>query len=633
MSDFEAIVIGGGHAGLEAALALARLGTKTVLITQNPDTIAKMSCNPAIGGLSKGNLVREIDALGGQMGILADATSIQVRMLNQSRGAAVQAPRAQSDKALYSSLARQALEAQPNLSIFMDTVTDIVVSKGETRRIEGVRTERGNILSAQVVVLTTGTFMEGKLFIGEWTGSGGRLGEPAAVGLGTALRAKGFPVGRMKTGTPARMKRGSIDFSCLEAQYSDARKIFFSFLEHEYQRPDVPCYIVYTNSQTHDAIRKGLDRSPLFSGAIVGKGPRYCPSIEDKVVRFPDRDRHQIFIEPEGLDTDEVYLNGLSSSLPEDVQARFYHTLPGFERAGIVRPAYAVEYDYVEPHALYSSLESKLVAGLFIAGQTNGTSGYEEAAAQGLMAGINARRSLDHELPLILGRDEAYIGVLIDDLVTLSPKEPYRMFTSRAEFRLALRHDTADLRLTPYAMEIGLADEQRRECFERRLRSIDEVKNLLVSRKIVREDCMVVPDLEGNIGQSFADALRNPKIGALVDDDKTLLRDISKLLPEIARFRPSSVMTALLNERYRGYLEKEERLAKRLSKSDTLHIPTDFDFKEVKGLSKESLEKLIAVRPLTLGQASRISGVRQSDVALLYIALAKRSRSDKIARD
>lgn len=633
MSDFEAIVIGGGHAGLEAALALARLGTKTVLITQNPDTIAKMSCNPAIGGLSKGNLVREIDALGGQMGILADATSIQVRMLNQSRGAAVQAPRAQSDKALYSSLARQALEAQPNLSILMDTVSDIIVSNDEKPRIEGVHTERGNTISARVVVLTTGTFMEGKLFIGEWTCSGGRLGESAAVGLGTALRARGFPVGRMKTGTPARIKRSSIDFSHLEAQRSDTRKIFFSFLEREYSRPDVPCYIVYTTSATHDAIRAGLSRSPLFSGAIVGKGPRYCPSIEDKVVRFPDRERHQIFIEPEGLSTDEVYLNGLSSSLPEDVQARFYRTLPGFEHAVIVRPAYAVEYDYIEPHALYGSLESKLVAGLFIAGQTNGTSGYEEAAAQGLMAGINARRSLDHEPPLILGRNEAYIGVLIDDLVTLSPKEPYRMFTSRAEFRLALRHDTADLRLTPYAMEIGLADEQRRECFEKRLRSIDEVKNLLVSRRIVHEDCTILPDLEGNIGQTFAEALRNPKIGALLDDEKALLRDISQLLPEIAGFQPSSVVTALLNERYRGYLEKEERLAKRLSKSDMLHIPTDFDFEEVIGLSKESLEKLIAVRPLTLGQASRISGVRQSDVALLYIALAKRSRSDKMGRD
>lgn len=625
MSDFEAIVVGGGHAGVEAALALARLGTRTVLITQNPDTIAKMSCNPAIGGLSKGNLVREIDALGGQMGILADASSIQLRMLNQSRGAAVQAPRAQADKALYSSLARQTLEVQPNLTIFMDTVTDIIVADGgDAPRIEGVRTERGNSIGGRVVVLTTGTFMEGKLFIGQWTGPGGRLGEPAALGLGIALRARGFPVGRMKTGTPARIKRSSIDFSKLEAQRSDPGKIFFSFLEHDYQRPDVPCHILYTNENTHAAIRAGLDRSPLFSGVIVGKGPRYCPSIEDKVVRFPDRERHQVFIEPEGLSTDEVYLNGLSSSLPEDVQERFYHSLPGFERAVIVRPAYAVEYDYIDPASLSASLESKLARGLFIAGQTNGTSGYEEAAAQGLMAGINARRALDGEPPLILGRNEAYIGVLIDDLVTLSPKEPYRMFTSRAEYRLALRHDSADMRLTPYALEIGLADERRRESFERRLRAIDETKELLASRKVARDDTASMPELEGHLGQPLADALRDPRVGALLDDEASALSWIARLLPGTAGMPRSALLTALLDERYRGYLEKEERLANRLSKAEKLLISADFEYGSVKGLSKEATEKLSGQRPLSLGQASRIPGVRKSDVALLYIALTRR---------
>lgn len=623
MKDYPAIVIGGGHAGIEAALALARLGTKTLLITQNPDTIGKMSCNPAIGGLAKGNLVREIDALGGQMGILTDMTAIQVRMLNQSRGPAVQAPRAQADKALYSAMARKALEIQPNLTIFMDTVVDIITdSTGKI--IEGVVTERGKKISADTVVLTTGTFMEAVLFIGPWQGPGGRLGEPAAVGLGTALRKRGFPAGRMKTGTPARIKASSIDFSKLTVQHGDSRKIYFSFLEKDYERPDIPCHILYTNELTHNAIRAGLDRSPLFSGVITGKGPRYCPSIEDKVVRFPDRERHQVFVEPEGEYTDEMYLNGLSSSLPEDVQEAFYRSLPGFEHAEIVRPAYAVEYDYLEPSALFASLESKLVKGLFIAGQTNGTSGYEEAAAQGIIAGINARRYLDHEPPIILGRDEAYIGVLIDDLVTLSPKEPYRMFTSRAERRLALRQDSADLRLTPIGLAVGLVDEQRRDKFEIRKAQIDEINDLLRNRKITHDDARENELFIPHIGESFSLALRDPQICALLDKDEEENLPIT-FIPALATYPQSCLQTAILDARYEGYLEKEERLASRMDKAERLHIPEGFNYRSIAGLSKESIEKLESVQPITLGQASRIPGVRKSDVALLYVLLSRKS--------
>jgi tRNA uridine 5-carboxymethylaminomethyl modification enzyme len=622
VSDYEAIVVGGGHAGIEAALALARLGTRTLLVTQNPDSIGRLSCNPSIGGLAKGNLVREIDALGGQMGILADASAIQMRMLNQSRGGAVQAPRCQSDKALYSQLARKSLETQANLSIYMDTVVDLLVQDSD-RSVRGVVSQRGGKISAKVVVLTTGTFMEGRLFIGEWQGSGGRLGEPAAIGLGDALRARGFPVGRMKTGTPARIKASSIDFSKLEVQRGDPAPIYFSFLETDYRRPDIPCHVLWTNDDTHKAIRQGLDRSPLYSGAIVGKGPRYCPSIEDKVVRFPDRIRHQVFIEPEGEYTDEVYLNGLSSSLPEDVQAAFYRTLPGFEKAHIVRPAYAVEYDYLAPDALFASLESKILSGLFVAGQTNGTSGYEEAASQGLMAGINARRKIDAQAPLILGRHEAYIGVLIDDLVTLSPKEPYRMFTSRAERRLALRQDSADLRLSPYGIEIGLVSAARREKFESRRQGIQEIASLLENRRIGQAD-LGSQGMSSHLGDTLATALRDPSVGALLDDFAKPWDFLAPYFPGRGEYPQSWVATAVLDARYKGYLEKEERLAARVDKSDRLRIPEDFDFRAVPGLSKEAMEKLEGVRPLTLGQASRVPGVRKSDTALLYVVLARR---------
>lgn len=613
--DYEAIVVGGGHAGIEAALALARLGHRSLLVTQNPDAIGRMSCNPAIGGLGKGNLVREIDALGGEMGRLIDGSMIQFRMLNSSRGGAVQAPRAQADKALYSALARRAVESQPNLSILMDTVTDlIIVGDG---RIGGIVTERGNRIEARTVVLTTGTFMEGRIFIGEWSASSGRLGEPAAVGLGDALRAKGFSVGRLKTGTPARVKASSVELALLEVDRGDERPRPFSFMDDRIERPSLPCWITYTTEATHECIRRNLGSSPLFAGKIVGRGPRYCPSIEDKVVRFPDRDRHQIFVEPEGTYTDELYLNGMSSSLPEVVQAEFVRTMRGFEHAQLVRPGYAVEYDFLDPRELRASLESKRVPGLFVAGQTNGTSGYEEAAAQGIVAGINAAMRLERRAPLVLGRGEAYIGVLIDDITTLGADEPYRMFTSRAERRIALRHDTADRRLTPRAREIGLADEARTERFLDRMERIEAVRALLRARKVAHADANAHPALLPHVGESYELALRDPRVELAT----------AGLESELGRFGADCLDTAELDIRYQGYEEKEGRLAARLAGSDRLKIPDDFDYGQVPGLSSEAREKLMSMRPLTLGQLSRVPGVRAADAALVLIRLARAAGS------
>ena len=597
MRDYDAIVIGGGHAGIEAGLALARMGAETLLVTQSADTIGRMSCNPSIGGLAKGNLVREIDALGGEMGHLIDSTMIQMRMLNKRRGPAVQAPRAQADKFSYSRLAKETLEGEPHLHIFMDTVVDIMTEDG---RASGVVTERGWKISAKAVVMTTGTFMDGRIFIGEYDEMCGRLGEKAAIGLGDSLRSKGFHVGRMKTGTPARVRKSSLDFSKMEVQPGDVPMLPFSFENDEINRPDIPCYITYTNESTHQIIRDNIRRSPLYGGKIVGKGPRYCPSIEDKVVRFPDRDRHQIFVEPEGEGTEEMYLNGLSSSLPEEVQHDFIHTLPGLEYAEIIRPGYAVEYDYLDPLDLYPSLESKIIPGLFIAGQTNGTSGYEEAAAQGLVAGINAALYLRKEKPLILKRTDSYIGVLIDDLVTKGTKEPYRMFTSRAEHRLSLRHDTADQRLTPVAASIGLASKGRMEGFERKMEMISDAVSVL---KSIKAD-----------GKSLYEKLREPDADVLEMD-----------VPELSRFPKSLLQTIELDVRYEGYLKRQEREVEKAKKQENMVIPPDFDYDIVDGISSESKEKLKAVRPLSIGQASRISGVRVSDIAVLAVAVRSRS--------
>lgn len=605
MRDYEAIVIGGGHAGVEASLALSRQGFDTLMITQSLDAIGRMSCNPAIGGLAKGNLVREIDALGGEMAHLIDSTMIQFRILNRSRGPAVQAPRAQADKAMYSHLAKTTCEKERHLNLFMDTVVDFLFEEKDGKKtIIGVVTARGWRISAKVVVLTTGTFMEGKIFIGEYEAQNGRLGEEAAIGLGKRLRGYGFHVGRMKTGTPQRVRASSLDYDELEVQKGDDIMLPFSFDSEKVDRPQRDCFITYTNEETHKIIRENIHRSPLYGGRIVGKGPRYCPSIEDKVVRFPERERHQIFVEPEGLDTEEMYLNGLSSSLPEEVQEKFVRTLPGLRHVEIMRPAYAVEYDYLDPLDLLPSLESKIVVNLFVAGQTNGTSGYEEAAAQGLIAGINASQRLKGERALVLGRTDAYIGVLIDDLVTKGTKEPYRMFTSRAEYRLSLRHDNADIRLTGLGYKAGLVKEGKFQRLEDKISQMDALKELLkASRKG---------------GKNGYERLRESGVTIYDFED----------IPSLSEYPKAVLDEVMLDAKYSGYLKRQEIDAERAKRQESMLIDENFDYDSVEGISAESREKFKLFRPASIGQAGRISGVRVSDVAILALHI-KGGKDDK----
>jgi tRNA uridine 5-carboxymethylaminomethyl modification enzyme len=553
-----------------------------------------LSCNPAIGGLSKGNIVREVDALGGEMARLIDASMIQYRVLNRSRGPAVQSPRAQADKLVYQSAARAALEQQKKLTIFMDTVVDLMTEENVSLdffpgKIAGVITVRGHRIAARTVILATGTFMEGKIFIGEYDAPEGRLGEAAALGLGSSLRRLGFPVGRLKTGTPARVAGNSIDYSQMEKHDGEEPEPFSFFDTDVKDRPSLPCWVTYTNERTHEIIRANMHRSPLYGGKIEGTGARYCPSIEDKVVRFPERQRHHVFIEPEGLYTNETYINGASSSLPEDVQYDFIHSIKGLEQANIVRPGYAVDYDYIDPLDLYPSLESKRLSGLFSAGQTNGSSGYEEAAAQGLLAGINAAMKMLNRPPLVLGRAEAYIGVLVDDLTTLGTKEPYRMFTSRAEHRLMLRHDTADTRLTPKGREAGLVDDSRWERFLEKTKTLGEIQELLAQRKTA------------------------VKSGAALSGCEKL-----------AAFPPELIERVMLDIKYAGYIEKEKRFAAKAAKMDVIKLDPNTDYSAINGLSVEAREKLQSVKPLNIGQAARIPGVRQGDIALLMILAKKK---------